>query len=145
MLIQVGEGEEGEMEQTAIQVNYSIQTMERAVCATFSFGENAVNSPYLSIYFLVNNSGIVAVYDKSLPVGNPDSNGQVPVRDELKTLTIAIKRGSQKYEVLRYIYDELVRIGEKLKRDGRSLTDSDIEKLITKISRKYEDPNPAIV
>ncbi|ASS74399.1 hypothetical protein CIG75_04970 [Tumebacillus algifaecis] len=126
--------------ETPVQVNYDIKSMERCISATFSFGQTSMNNPYFSIYFVVNNAGIVAVYDKSMPLQGATVNeeNEVPFVDQLKTNSINLKQGTNKYEVLRYIHDELQRIGEKLQRDGRPLNDSDISKLMTKIASKYE-------
>jgi hypothetical protein len=125
---------------TPVQVNYDIKSMERCVSATFAFGETSLNNPYFSIYFVVNNAGIVAVYDKStpLPGAEPNENGEVPYLDQLKSNSLPLKQGSDKYEVLRFIHTELERIGEKLQREGRPLSDSDVGKLMTKIASKYE-------
>jgi len=125
---------------TPVQVNYDIKTMERCVSATFAFGQTSMNNPYFSVYFVVNNAGIIAVYDKSTPMQGyePNEQGQVPFVDELKSNSMQLKEGTQKYEVLRFIHDELERIGEKLQNEGRPLSDSDIGKLMTKIARKYE-------
>lgn len=124
-----------------VQVNYDIKTMERCVSATFAFGSTSLNNPYFSIYFVVNNAGIVAIYDKSMPVANAQENeaGEVPFVDQLKTNSIAVKPGSNKYEILRFIHEELERVGEKLQREGRPMNDADITKLMTKIARIYED------
>jgi hypothetical protein len=126
--------------ETPVQVNYDIKSMERCVSATFSFGQTSMNNPYFSIYFVVNNAGIVAIYDKSMPLQGaaPNSNNEVPFVDQLKTNSMNLKPGTNKYDVLRFIHDELQRIGEKLQRDGRPLNDSDIGKLMTKIASKYE-------
>ncbi|ARU59838.1 hypothetical protein CBW65_01300 [Tumebacillus avium] len=131
--------------ETPVQVNYDIKSMERCISATFAFGQTSMNNPYFSIYFVVNNAGIIAVYDKSMPVqgAEADANNEVPFVDQLKTNSINLKQGTNKYEVLRYIHDELQRIGEKLQRDGRPLNDSDIGKLMTKIASKYEG-NPGV-
>lgn len=127
-----------------VQVNYDIKTMERCVSATFAFGPTSLNNPYFTIYFVVNNAGIVAIYDKSMPLANtqPNENNEVPFLDELKTNSIAVKQGSNKYEILRFIHEELERIGEKLQREGRPLSDADLGKLMTKISRLYEGEAP---
>jgi hypothetical protein len=132
------------MSNTPVQVNYDIRSIERCVSATFAFGETSLNNPYFSIYFICNNAGIVAIYDKSLPLQghDPNADGDVPFVDELKTNSIALKEGSTKYEVLRFIRDELERIGEKLQREGRALSDADIGKLMTKIASKYEGETP---
>lgn len=131
-------------EQELIKVNYYIKMMERAICATFAYGEDSNDNPYFSLYFIVNNSGIVVVYDKSLPIGIPDESDIIQVRDELRSMTIQLKEGSQKQEVLQYINAELIRVGDKLRKEGRALEDMDIEKMITKVSRKYEDERQAI-
>lgn len=125
---------------TPVQVNYDIKTMERCVSATFAFGQTSMNNPYFSIYFVVNNAGIIAVYDKSTPMEGyqPNESGQVPFVDELKSNSMQLKEGTEKYEVLRFIHDELERIGEKLQNEGRPLNDGDVGKLMTKIARKYE-------
>jgi hypothetical protein len=125
---------------TPVQVNYDIKSMERCVSATFAFGQTSMNNPYFSIYFVVNNAGIIAVYDKSSQMQDvePNEQGQVPFVDELKSNSMQIKQGTDKYEVLRFIHEELERIGEKLQREGRPLSDGDIGKLMTKIASKYE-------
>ena len=125
---------------TPVQVNYDIKSMERCVSATFAFGQTSLNNPYFSIYFVVNNAGIIAVYDKSSQMQGVDPNeqGQVPFVDELKSNSMQLKQGTDKYEVLRYIHEELERIGEKLQREGRPLSDGDLGKLMTKIASKYE-------
>lgn len=125
---------------TPVQVNYEIKTVERCVSATFAFGQTSMNNPYFSIYFVVNNAGIIAVYDKSVPMQGyePNEQGQVPFVDELKSNSMRLKEGTEKYDVLRFVHEELERIGEKLQREGRPLNDGDIGKLMTKIARKYE-------
>ncbi|MCX7570542.1 hypothetical protein OS242_11265 [Tumebacillus sp. DT12] len=125
---------------TPVQVNFEIKSMERCVSATFAYGQTSVNNPYFTVYFVVNNAGIIAVYDKSTPVpGTELKEGEpTPFLDQLKTNSLPIKQGSDKYEILRYIHGELERIGEKLQREGRALSDSDIGKLMTKIASKYE-------
>jgi hypothetical protein len=128
---------------TPLTVNFEIKTMERCVSATFAYGPSSLNNPYFSIYFIVNNAGIIAVYDKSTPLPgyDPNESQQVPYLDQLKSNSLPIKQGCDKYEILRFIYGELERIGEKLQREGRPLNDSDIGKLMTKIANKYEgDP-----
>ncbi|PWK13752.1 hypothetical protein [Tumebacillus permanentifrigoris] len=127
-----------------VQVNYDIKTMERCVSATFAFGPTSLNNPYFTIYFVVNNAGIVAIYDKSMPLANtqPNENNEVPFLDELKTNSIAVKQGSNKYEILRFIHEELERIGEKLQREGRPLSDADLGKLMTKVASKFEGAAP---
>jgi len=132
------------MNNAPLQVNYDIKSIERCVSATFAFGQNSLNNPYFTIYFVVNNAGIVAVYDKSLPMQGyePNQNNEVPFLDELKTNSIPLKEGSNKYEVLQFIHGELERIGEKLQREGRPMNDSDVGKLMTKIAGKYEGPQP---
>ncbi|MFD2169573.1 hypothetical protein [Tumebacillus lipolyticus] len=126
--------------ETPVQVNYDIKSMERCISATFAFGQTSMNNAYFSIYFVVNNAGIVAVYDKSMPLQGAVENeqGEVPFVDQLKTNSINLQQGTNKYEVLRFIHDELQRIGEKLQRDGRPFNDADVGKLMTKISNKYE-------
>ncbi|HEU4964834.1 MAG TPA: hypothetical protein VFV52_13390 [Bacilli bacterium] len=128
---------------TPVQVNYEIKSVERCVSATFAFGQTSMNNPYFSVYFVVNNAGIVAVYDKSTPMPNQEPNeaGEVPFLDQLKSSSINMKPGTNKYEVLRYIHGELERVGEKLQREGRPLNDSDVGKLMTKVANKYEAPN----
>lgn len=128
--------------ETPVQVNYEIKTVERCVSATFAFGQTSMNNPYFSIYFVCNNAGIVAVYDKSTPMPGKEANerGEVPFLDQLKSSSINLKPGQDKYEVLRYIHGELERIGEKLQREGRPLSDGDVGKLMTKIANKYEAP-----
>jgi len=125
-----------------VQVNYDIKSIERCVSATFAYGPNSLNNPYFSIYFVVNNAGIVAIYDRSMPMNGYEANesGEVPFLDELKTNSLQIKQGSNKYDVLQFIHGELERIGEKLQREGRPLTDSDVGKLMTKIASKFEAP-----
>ena len=125
---------------TPVQVNYDIKSMERCVSATFAYGETSLNNPYFTVYFVVNNAGIVAVYDKStpLPGAEANENGEMPFLDQLKSNSLPIKQGTDKYEVLRFIHTELERIGEKLQREGRPLSDGDIGKLMTKIASKYE-------
>ena len=125
---------------TPVQVNYEIKSMERCVSATFAYGETSYNNPYFSVYFVVNNAGIIAVYDKSTPMPGTElkENEPAPFLDQLKTNSLPIKQGSDKYEILSFIRSELERIGEKLQREGRAMTDSDIGKLMTKIASKYE-------
>jgi hypothetical protein len=125
---------------TPVQVNYDIKSMERCVSATFAYGETSLNNPYFTVYFVVNNAGIVAVYDKSTPLPGTEANeaGELPFLDQLKSNSLPIKQGTDKYEVLRFIHTELERIGEKLQREGRPLSDSDIGKLMTKMASKYE-------
>jgi len=125
---------------TPVQVNYDIKSVERCVSATFAFGQTSMGNAYFSIYFVVNNAGIIAVYDKSAPIQGvePNEQGQVPFVDELKSNSMQLKEGTDKYEVLRFIHGELERIGEKLQREGRPLNDGDIGKLMTKIAGKYE-------
>ena len=127
-----------------VTVNYDIRSMERCVSATFAFGQNSRNNPYLTIYFIVNNAGIVAIYDKSMPLAGqePNENNEVPFVDELKSNSLAIKEGTNKYDVLQFIHGELERIGEKLQREGRALSDADINKLMTKIASKFEGQQP---
>jgi hypothetical protein len=128
------------MENAPVQVNFEIKTMERCVSCTFAYGPDSLNNPYFSIYFVVNNAGIIAVYDKSTPLAGytPNENGEMPFVDELKTNSIAIKQGLNKYEILRFIHSEMERVGEKLQREGRPLSDGDIGKMMTKIAAKYE-------
>lgn len=123
-----------------LTVNYMVRSMERMVSATFAYGETSMNNPYFTVYFVVNNSGVVAVYDKStpLPGAEVDADGNMPYLDELKSTSMPIKQGLDKYEILRFIHGELTRIGEKLQQEGRELKDSDINKLMTKVASKYE-------
>lgn len=119
------------------QVKYFVKRLERCICATFVFGEDSFESPYISAYFIVNNSGVIAIYDKSLPVEtNPD--GSQTIMDSLHNATMELKKGVNKYEVMEWIYEELSRIGEKLQNEGRSLQDSDINKLMTKVGSKFK-------
>lgn len=120
------------------QVKYLVRRMERCICATFVFGEDSFESPYISIYFIVNNSGVIAVYDKSLPVKKENENGPDMHMDSLQNASMELKKGVTKYEVMDWIYEELSRIGEKLEREGRALQDSDVNKLMTKLGSKFQ-------
>ncbi|WP_018132647.1 hypothetical protein [Effusibacillus pohliae] len=119
-------------------VNFTVRKMERCVCASFVYGEDSFNSPYFTVYFIVNNSGIIAVYDKSTPSGTATAGGGEVYLDQLKSAGMELKKGQDKYEVLAYIYDELGRIGEKLQKEGRPLLDSDISKLLTKLGSRFK-------
>jgi hypothetical protein len=114
-------------------VHYTVRKMERCVCATLSYGEDSFDSPYFTVYFIVNNSGVIVVTDKS----NPTADGSDIFVDQLKSGSMELKAGQNKYEVLEFIHGELSRIGEKLQKDGRPLLDSDIAKLMTKLGSKY--------
>lgn len=119
-------------------VKYTVRRMERCVCATFAFGEDSYQSPYLSVYFIVNNSGVIAVYDKSLPIKKENENDPDMLMDSLQNASMELKKGFSKYEVMEWIYEELGRIGEKLEREGRALQDSDVTKLMTKLGSKFQ-------
>ncbi|MFC4769258.1 hypothetical protein [Effusibacillus consociatus] len=118
-------------------VNYTIRKMERCVCATFVYGEDSLNSPYFTVYFIANNSGVITVYDKSTPTGNASGDGTEMYIDQLKSASMEVKKGHNKYDILQFIYDELSRIGEKLQNEGRPLLDSDVAKLMTKLGSKF--------
>ncbi|GAX91305.1 hypothetical protein [Effusibacillus lacus] len=116
-------------------VKFTIKQLERCVCASFIYGENSFESPYFTVYFIVNNSGIVIVYDKSVPTGS--NEGREVYIDQLGHTAIEMKKGQNKYEVIEYIHEELGRIGEKLQKEGRALNESDISKLATKLSSRF--------
>lgn len=120
------------------EVKYTVRRMERCICATFVFGEDSFQSPYISVYFIVNNSGVIAVYDKSLPVKKERENGEDMHMDSLQNASMEMKKGVSKYEVMDFIYEELGRVGEKLEREGRALQDSDVTKLMTKLGSKFQ-------